>query len=297
MVYQRTDRLFAFLLVLQWLAGMLAAWIVAPRRWLGTLPQTHLHVYAAIFLGGIITVFPVMMALFRPGTTLTRHSIAVGQILFSSLLIHLTGGRIETHFHVFGSLAFLAVYRDWRVLATASVVVAVDHFVRGVVWPQSVYGVIGGAEWRWLEHAGWVLFEDVFLFAAMRQSLAGMQSLAERQAMLEATKQAVEDADQAKSVFLANMSHEIRTPMTAILGYVDLMARPSERPEERAEAVQVIRRNGEHLLSVLNDILDISKIEAGRLRIERVDCNPAELVGEVASLMRPARERRASSLK
>ena len=296
-VYRRTDRLFAILLVVQWLAGILAAVVVAPRTWSGTTSQTHLHVYAAVLLGGIITALPVTMALFLPGAAVTRQTVAVGQMLFSSLLIHLTGGRIETHFHVFGSLAFLAVYRDWRVLATASAVVAIDHFVRGIVWPQSVYGVIGGAEWRWLEHAGWVLFEDLFLIAATRQSLASMRSLAERQALLESTKQAVEDADQAKSVFLAHMSHEIRTPMTAILGYVDLMAMPAQRPEERAEAVQIIRRNGEHLLSVLNDILDMSKIEAGRLLTERVDCNPAELTCDVASLMRPRAAEKGVELK
>ena len=71
---------------------------------------------------------PVALALFQPGRALTRHTIAVAQMLTSAVLIHLTGGRIETHFHVFGSLAFLAFYRDWQVLITATVVVAADHF-------------------------------------------------------------------------------------------------------------------------------------------------------------------------
>ena len=60
----------------------------------------------------------------------------------SGLLIHLTGGRIETHFHVFGSLAFLAFYRDWRVFIPATIVVAADHAVRGLYFPQSVFGVL-----------------------------------------------------------------------------------------------------------------------------------------------------------
>ena len=83
-----------------------------------------------------------------------------------ALLIHLTGGRIETHFHVFGSLAFLAFYRDWRVLIPATVVVALDHMLRGMFWPESVYGVLVASEWRWVEHAAWVVFEDVFLVIA-----------------------------------------------------------------------------------------------------------------------------------
>ena len=88
------------------------------------------------------------------------------QVLWSALLIHLTGGRIETHFHVFGSLAFLAFYRDWQVLVPATVVVAADHFLRGQFFPQSVYDVLNAGSWRWLEHAGWVVFEDIFLVAS-----------------------------------------------------------------------------------------------------------------------------------
>ena len=132
-----------------------------PQTWIGATSYTHLHVWAAIFLGGAISGLPVYLALKRPGRSSTRHTIAVAQMLTSALLIHLTGGRIETHFHVFGSLAFLAFYRDWRVLVSATVVVAVDHLLRGLFWPQSVFGVLTPSSWRWLEHAGWVIFEDV----------------------------------------------------------------------------------------------------------------------------------------
>ena len=92
-------------------------------------------------------------------------------MLMGALLIHLTGGRIETHFHVFGSLAFLAFYRDWRVLVPATIVVALDHLLRGIFWPQSVYGVLVASQWRWLEHAAWVLFEDVFLVVVVPPQL------------------------------------------------------------------------------------------------------------------------------
>ena len=115
-----------------------------------------MHVWAAVVLGGAITAFPVLLALFRPGEALTRYTIGVAQMLMGALLIHLTGGRIETHFHVFGSLAFLAFYRDWRVLVPATIVVAADHLLRGMFWPQSVYGVLVASQWRWLEHAAWV---------------------------------------------------------------------------------------------------------------------------------------------
>ncbi len=76
-----------------------------PKTWAGSSSQTHIHVYAALFLGGLITGFPAVLTLVWPGRVLTRHAVAVGQMLVSALFIHLTGGRIEAHFHVFGSLA------------------------------------------------------------------------------------------------------------------------------------------------------------------------------------------------
>jgi two-component system sensor histidine kinase/response regulator len=121
----------------------------------------------------------------RPGQIITRHALAIAQMLMGSLLIHLSGGRSETHFHVFGSLAFLAFYRDWRVLVSASAVVAVDHLVRGLYWPQSVFGTADPERWRWLEHAGWVVFEDLFLIHSCVQAVREMRQIAERQAQLE----------------------------------------------------------------------------------------------------------------
>ena len=160
-IHHRTDRLFAGLMAFQWLMGIAFALWVSPLAWDGPVSRTHLHVWAAIIVGGIISLFPALLGLFRPGLPSTRYVIAVAQMLMGALLIHLTGGRIETHFHVFGSLAFLAFYRDWRVLIPATVVVALDHLLRGIFWPQSVYGVVVASQWRWLEHAAWVLFEDV----------------------------------------------------------------------------------------------------------------------------------------
>jgi two-component system, cell cycle sensor histidine kinase and response regulator CckA len=113
-------------------------------------------------------------------------------MLMSALLIHLTGGRIETHFHVFGSLAILAFYRDWRVLVSASAVVYVDHLVRGYFWPQSVYNVMHAPIWRSLEHAGWVIFEVTFLIISIRNSLRETLAIAERQAKLENINETIE---------------------------------------------------------------------------------------------------------
>ena len=105
------------------------------------------------------------------------------------------------------------------------------------------------------------------------------------QALREA-KEAAEAGAQAKTNFLANMSHEIRTPLTALLGFADLMLEPNVGESERINYAMTIRRNGEHLLSVLNDILDVSMIEAGKLSIELVEFSPRAVLSEVAALMR-----------
>jgi len=97
---------------------------------------------------------------------------------------------------------------------------------------------------------------------------------------------AAEAATVAKSRFLAHMSHEIRTPLTALLGFADLLSAATLAEDDRIGYALIIRRNGEHLLSVINDILDLSRIEAGRLPVEKIAFSPAQILHEVASLMR-----------
>ncbi len=425
--YVRTDRLFAALLLLQWVVGIALAIWLTPLTWFGTEYHVHVHVWTAVFVGGALALGPVYLIYALPGRSVTRLTVGVAQMLWSALLIHLSGGRIETHFHIFGSLAFLAFYRDWRVIALATVVVFADHIVRDVLAPISVFGETESNLWRAVEHGVWVLFEDVFLLLSIRQRRNELRVIAVREAYHEEvqkwteeevarrTRQLVEKqtelqsimdasplgkfltdvqgaciyvnamaceitglsraaclgegwacnihpedraaalrewgeifsnrrrmsrshrivredgsiawinvtsapiyhgekfkgfvgtieeitqriqaeqellrmkeeaqaASASKSAFLANMSHELRTPMTAILGFVELLI-GSLKHSENLDAAQTIQRNGEHLLNLINDILDLSKIEAGKVTTESIVTSPETLLREVLSLM------------
>jgi two-component system sensor histidine kinase/response regulator len=453
-IFKQTDRLFAGLMAVQWVGAIVVALCLSPKTWAGAESSINVHVWAAIFLGGALALLPIGLVLLRPGATLTRHVIAACEMLFSALLIDLTGGRIETHFHIFGALALLAFYRDWRVLITASAVTAIHHGLLGVLAPQDIYGVYVIQPWRWVEHIGWVVFEDIFLIISIRQSLKEMLGLAERQADLEAANTNVERkvalrtaeleqsrellgkneamirqmfdavpdlvtvsrladgkfievnaeflkrsglsreqalvtstleinqwvrpeerqvflerlrteghvhelevdfrfqgavvpylassvlvdldgepcalgvghditrireseralheaqhrlraqveeltstqheliaareaalaASRAKSEFLSSMSHEIRTPMNAILGMAEVL---EETPlnREQKKFLSIMHNNGDALLLLINDILDLAKVEAGRLVLERVDFDVEGLTDKVVETL------------
>jgi signal transduction histidine kinase/CheY-like chemotaxis protein/transposase-like protein len=114
-------------------------------------------------------------------------------------------------------------------------------------------------------------------------------SLHQTRQQLQQRSAEAEAASVAKSQFLANMSHEIRTPLTAIVGYTDLMIEEGDlakAPPSRVGYVEALRRNGQHLLTILNDILDLSKIEAGKIEVERILVSPQQIVEDVVGVMR-----------
>ncbi len=140
-------------------------------------------------------------------------------------------------------------------------------------------------ERRWILGRGVPRFDDQGRFTGFIGSCIDITERRELEEHLRAAKLEAEAASRTKSDFLANMSHEIRTPMTAILGYAELLNDPACTTGERVQHVQTIRRNGEHLLTVINDILDVSKIEAGKMTVETIDMPLVQTIEEAMSLM------------
>ncbi|OHD16461.1 MAG: hypothetical protein A2087_01815 [Spirochaetes bacterium GWD1_61_31] len=152
-------------------------------------------------------------------------------------------------------------------------------------------GLTPRARLPWRTPAG----QDILLESHMSRTGEGQDSLftvilrdisqqAELEATLQRAREEAENASRMKSEFLANMSHELRTPLNAILGYTQLIDNNANLTDEQRERVHIISRSGEHLLALINDILDISKIEAGKMELHDSDFDLHELIHDLEAM-------------
>lgn len=259
----QTDRLFAWLFGFEWLLGVVLAIANAPLGWEGDEYYLNFHLVMAVFFGGVVASLPMFLTIKMPGRPLNRYVVAVAQMAFSGMYIHLTGGRIETHFHIFGSMAFLAFYHDFRPIVLATVITSLDHFVRGSFYPESIYGVSDAVFWRAVEHSSWVAFEDVVLLLAIIGSKKTVWAMAFRKAQVEENLQDAEQSmiSSAKMSALGQMAggmaHEINTPLSVITMEVEEL---EERltglaaSNETLRSLANIRETSERIAGIINSL-------------------------------------------
>lgn len=210
------NKIMAVVLLFNWALAIVFALVVSPSTWIGTQKLVNLHVWIALVQGAIMSVIPGLLVRFNNESASTRHIIAMSQCLFASLFVHLTGGRIETHFYYFASLAFLAFYRDWKVVLTGTIFVAADHLGRGIFWPQSVYGTTEGIDWRWVEHAAWVVVMDVVLFMGVIIATREVKQIAEQKVVVDHFASNMEELVAERTVQLEASQRETKTVLDSI---------------------------------------------------------------------------------
>ena len=288
-----TDRLFAWILPVEWVAALVFTLWASPTLWSGGSISNVGLASAALGLGGLFTLAPAVLARYRPGRRTTRHAVALGQMAFAALVIHLLAGRLEAHFLIFSSLAILAFYRDAQVLYIALASVAADHFLRGVLWPESIYGIAEPSAWRWLEHTSWAGLEAAFLIGACKRSEREMTGIAHRHVKLmrlqgdtsDLVGRRTEELAAARLRLIAaaklelagqlaaGVAHEVRNPLGIILAGLNYL---EQEDVFRAPDVRQLLGDMEDAViradAIVRELLDLARPEELSLHPGLLDC-------------------------
>lgn len=127
--------------------------------------------------------------------------------------------------------------------------------------------------------------------AAQNEEMAAQnEELSQANLELSAAREKAEEGDRLKSAFLANMSHEIRTPMNGIIGFAELLKQPGLSGDKQQEFIEIIEKSSKRMLNIINDIVDISKIEAGMMKTDIVETNINEQIGDIYTFFKPEAE-------
>jgi len=237
---KRIDRAFGWLMLAQWAVIIVLAWNLSVNNWI------------VFIAGSVLTILPLYFSFIKPGEKDSGYFIAVAQMGFSALFVHLLDGHMQAYFHIFGSLAFLSLYRNWRIVVLASAVIILDLALHDLMV---------------LESSAWIAFEDVFLIYSCIHANIDMKKAAYTKSELINSRLDNENLNIRRIQFFSVISHEIRTPLSGIIGFSDFL-KDSPLPDEQKEYVSIISQCSDTLLKLVNDLLDFSRIDSGRLDID-----------------------------
>jgi signal transduction histidine kinase len=275
-IYAKGDRYVGWFLLFHFVVGLALA------------PFYDTWVFAAV-VGTLTLAMFFGAARLAPRTLLTRCVAGTALQAFVAMHIYQLHGLPEMHFFFFTATTMLIAYQDWRAPWLGTFLIIGQHVAFAILENSGVEmnffeGPVGF--WKLFFHFGIALFQvAVCSFWACRLRHDTLRE-AWTQRQLEEARRKAEDATAVKGGFLATMSHEIRTPMNGVLGMMSLLDQTRLDPVQR-EYLDTARRSGEALLVIIDDILDLSKLEAGRMGVDALPFAPRRAVSDVAALLRP----------
>ncbi len=212
-----TDRLAANVLVVEWAVAVVLG-----------VPLGARAVATALLGGLVINGAALALTLRRPGWTGTRHANAAALVMWAPVLQWVSRGHIADHHHAFATLAGLALYRDWRVLRTALIVLCAQLVLRGALWPAQELAAAGRAGWWFVEHGAWLVGETAILMIGSLRSERDERDAAKREARLERTQAIIERHVHERTLELQESAERYRDlveNMEAVTFEVDMIGR------------------------------------------------------------------------
>jgi signal transduction histidine kinase len=301
------------ILLIEWFSLVLIACVQSPYTWDGSSSEIHPHVVLSFLFGGCLTLVPWATIKFFPRAVFNSYLVTICQMAYSMLIIHFWQGRIEAHFHIFGSIALLACYRNPRIVILASVLAGVDHLVRGLYFPLSIYGVDSSSVLRSFEHAAWIFTEDIVLLLKISTARKEMQEIAHKQKELKLALASVEKQVEEREKELlksqriifeqqeamlnssrlsslgemaSGIAHEINNPLTIIRSVTAVLKKKVTRGEvvkndELSESIRDIDHTVERVNNIVKGMRNLSKDAS----LEKpVLCRLDDVLGDVMSV-------------
>ena len=219
---------------------------------------------------------------------LSSAMVAVGLISTSAVLVHVSDGLIEAHFHFFVMVLILALYEDWIPFLIAIAWVAIHHGVVGEISPESVYNHPAAVAQPWK----WAGIHALFVLAAAGAAVISWRlneiHRAETERAVIERHEAEMEAQRAKDEFMGLISHELRTPLTSIIGYADLLveSEPDDMTQHGQHFAEVISRNASRELRLVEDLLDLTRLDAGKFRVDLAEAELPQIVRDAVDSAR-----------